>query len=78
MTDEERRMLYETDEMVRELHQAFMKVPAGSKTALIHDLRAVSDAYQKGSWGIRFMLWLLPTLGVVGMYWENVIKFFKG
>jgi hypothetical protein len=78
MTEAERKMLLELDDMVKELHRAFMVAPAGTKTTLIEDIRTVSDAYQKGSWGIRFMLWVLPSAGVLVIYWEKLLSFVKG
>lgn len=78
MTEQERQMLYDLDAMVKEIHRAFMVAPAGTKTALIEDIRTVSDAYRKGSWGIRAALWLLPTLAGVAMAWDKLVSLVKG
>lgn len=76
MTEDERAKLYELDEMVRELHRAFMAVPAGKKTALIEDMRIVSEAYNRGAWAARSLLWLLPTFAGLLMAWDKIVAFF--
>jgi hypothetical protein len=62
MTDEERQML-------RQIHEALFSVPAGSaKDAkpLIESLRIMVRAYERGSWAVRALIWLLLTIAGVG------------
>lgn len=75
MTDEERKKLYDLDDKVREIHRAFMVPPAGKKTALIEDIQTVSEAYRRGSFLARSLLWALPTLAGLIMAWDRIANF---
>lgn len=75
MTEDERAKLYELDEMVREIHRAFMVAPAGKRSALIEDMRVVVDAYNRGAWAARSLLWLLPTFAGLLVAWDKIVSF---
>ena len=66
MTPEE---LEEIIQMQREMHRAFFEVPAGSPEGtkpLIEGMRIMWAAYQRGSWFMRAIIWVFPTIaGVV-------------
>lgn len=68
MDDQERRLL-------RELHDAFLKVPEGSPSGarpLLADIRVVVQAYQRASWVARALIWLLPAIAGVGVAVEKI------
>lgn len=70
MTDEQARML-------EDLHTALMSVPPGSgpdAQPLIQEVRTVVNAYKRGSWAVRALIWLLPALAGVGIAIEKIAK----
>ena len=70
MTDDERQMLID-------LHNAFMKSPAGSDDPpLIVEIHKVVKAWQRASWGGRVLFWLLPAAAGVGIAIEKFYDWF--
>lgn len=62
-------MTEEESKMVRRLHDAFLKVPEGSRPEtrpLLEDIRMVVAAYHRASWLTRLIIWALPTLAGLG------------
>lgn len=81
MTEAERKMLQETHDGMKELRDALLGVPAGSpKEAkpLLEDLRVVARAYQRGSWAVRAIMWLLPTVAGLGYAIKQIKDWFFG
>jgi hypothetical protein len=69
VTDEERKMLRETHAVTTRLEAAFLvPPPGGGKNAkpLLESLFIMVRAYERGSWGIRALIWLLLTIAGVG------------
>jgi hypothetical protein len=69
MTDEERLMLRETHAMATRINRALFEVPPGSPDSdqpLIEGLVIVWRAYQRGSWVVRMLVWLIPTIAGLG------------
>lgn len=65
MTDEERKMLEDTQQSVEAIRRALFEVPEGSpadERPLIEGLRIMWRAWQRGSWAIRVVVWTLPTV----------------
>jgi hypothetical protein len=78
MTPEEHAMIMKHSELVKELHDALLAVPAGSpKDAkpLLEEIRMVVRAYNKASWVTRAVIWMLPTLAGLAVAYETIARF---
>lgn len=67
--------------MLKDLHDAFLSVPAGSpKDAkpLLVKIRAVVATYERASWLTRATVYLLPTVAGLGLAVQAIISFTKG
>ena len=68
MTDDERKML-------AELHNALLKVPAGSLSddrPLLEEIRVVVRAYKRASWATRWLFWGVPTIAGIGIAGQTI------
>lgn len=74
MTPEER------DKKLDELHTALCRVPpgspAGAKT-LLQKINTVVNAYERGSWFARLVIWGLPTTAGLGAAAQMIMTWFK-
>lgn len=73
MTDKERQML-------EDLHEALLGVPAGSGTdakPLLEDIRVVVMAYKRASWATRALIWMLPAIAGIGVAFQTVKGWFQ-
>ena len=80
MTNEERTKLLECHEAVMVLKRALMEVPPGSPPdtqPLIADLRTVVQAYKRASWSTRAMIYLIPTLALLGASYQTIRGWFS-
>lgn len=69
MTDEER------DQMLMDLHNAFLQVPAGSPKGaepLLTRVRTLVIAYERASWVGRWAVWVLAAIAGVLASWETI------
>lgn len=65
VTDEERKML-------KDLHDAFFKAPHGKQEALIVKVARMADAYEKGHFLARIVLFGLPMVAAVLVAAEQI------
>lgn len=79
MTDEERKMLYETHELTTRMYTQLFETPMGASkdtASLVQSLRRLVTAYERGSWAARALVWVLPTIVSMGvaiaMGWDKV------
>lgn len=73
-------MTEEESAILRRIDEALFKVPAGSPKdtkPLIEGMRIMWLAYQRGSWAIRALIWILPAVAGVGMAYEKILGWFK-
>jgi hypothetical protein len=62
-----------------ELHDVFLKVPAGSpddEKPLVHDLRLMVRAYKRTSWAFRMLSWGIPTIAALGVAAKTIAEWF--
>ncbi|MEO0720849.1 MAG: hypothetical protein AAFY43_01735 [Pseudomonadota bacterium] len=77
MTDEERALLYRVAEQSDRMHKAFMEPPATGGQPLIHDIGKMSQAFNRGQWGLKAFLYGLPTLAACGAAIQWIVRLVK-
>lgn len=73
-------MTEEQSHQLDEIHRALFSVPPGSPKEtkpLIEGMRIMWMAYQRGSWVVRAVIWILPAVAGVGIAWEKIMGWIK-
>ena len=63
MTDAERKLLHETAERTKQIHDALFQPPADGSPALINRIMAVIVPVERGSWGVKWFIRIVVALG---------------
>ncbi|WP_299830649.1 hypothetical protein [uncultured Roseobacter sp.] len=68
-------MTHEESQMVRDLHDALLRVPPGSPSddrPLLEEIRLVVRAYRRGSWIAKVVVWGAPVIVSAVIGWEKI------
>lgn len=81
MNEDERKLLHDTHDMAKEVHDALLEVPTGSPRAerpLLVDLRLMVRAWKGLIFSVKALVWLIPTIAGVGIAWRTIAEWFAG
>lgn len=80
MTEEEREMLRGTHDLAVRINRALFELPPGSdKDAkpLMETIRIMARAYERGSWSVRALIWLLLTIAGLGTAFQQIREWWQ-
>jgi hypothetical protein len=76
MNDDERQQLDAMQSKLDDMHDAFFREPPGGGKTLMQKLRIIVDAYDRGSWLLRSVFWLIPAASALIIGWDRIKAFF--